>query len=265
MSEPNRPAPRRRFVIPFTGSPSAGSMPPPVTDGPAPTGARPAKSRGRGCLKFLIVGVVILLVVGLVAGVGGYFYWRNYQTQPGYSVALMFDAALNSDQKAFDEIVDSDKVSDDLSDQVTNKALAMYPGEVTDAMKQQIQKAVKDFLPTIKERAKKELIGEVAKQGEKLKGYPFPIMALAVPRVMQITQNGDSAKVVAPAQADSAELTMKRNGDRWQVIAVKDDAAVARILSAIMSELPTTDILKGKLPKNLPKSPRDLPRIPGLN
>ncbi|MEO6393715.1 MAG: hypothetical protein ABIP75_17825 [Pyrinomonadaceae bacterium] len=267
MSEPNQPAPRRRFVIPLgRGSAGGGSSPAPMGD----AGGGDLRARGRGgrkggCLK--IAGVLaVLAIIGVIgAAIGGYFYWRNYQQQPGYSVAVMFDAALQSDQKTFDEMVDTDKVSDGLADDAIAQAIKLYPGEITDQLRDQIRKAVKDFVPTIKDRAKKELLGEVGKKGDKLKGYPFVLMALMVPRVMTITQDGDTAKAIAPPEAGNTELMLKRNGERWRVVGVKDDAAVARILSSIAGDLPTPDILKGKLPPNLPKLPRNLPKIPGVN
>jgi hypothetical protein len=260
MSEPNESAPRRRFVIPFGPGPKPGSTPP-FGAGPGRT-ASGKRSRGRGCLKFFLVVLVLFLIVLVGGGIGGYFYWQKYQREPGYSLALMFNAALNSDQKTFEEMVDTDRVSDDLSDQVTTKALAAYPGEMTEAVRAQIQKAVKDFLPTVKERARAELPGEVAKKGEKLKGYPFVVMAVMVPRVIKIEESGDTAKAIAPPDAGGTELTLQRSGDRWKVVAVKDDAAVNRILASVAGDLPTPDILKGK---KLPKLPRNMPKIPGLN
>lgn len=263
MSEPNRPAPRRRFVIPFGGA-SKGT--PPVFD-PVPSGgtlpavgAPPArKSGGSGCLKFLLIGGILIVLVLLVTGVGGFLYWNSYKTKPGYSLALVFDSAINNDQKTFEEMVDTDRISDSLADQATDKALKGYGVELPEALQAQVRGIIRALLPGIKTRAHDELIPQVVKKSKGLNGYPFVAMALAVPYVIEIKEDGNTAVAKAPPEAGNTELTLEKNGDRWRVVAIKDDAEIERIVNEVAPKLP-------KIPQ-IPqiKLPPGMPKIPGVN
>ena len=261
MSEPNRPAPRRRFVIPLGGK---GTPPPfdPVPSGGAPPPAAPAPARssgGRGCLKFLLVGGILIVLVLLVSGIGGYLYWNNYKSKPGYSLALVFDSAVNDDKKTFEEMVDTDRISDSLADQATDKALKGYGIELPEALQAQVRGIIRALLPGIKTRAHDELIPQVVNKSKGLKGYPFVVMALAVPYVIEVKEDGNTAVAKAPPEAGNTELTLEKNGDRWRVVAIKDDAEVERIVNEVAPKLP-------KIPQ-IPqiKLPPGLPKIPGVN
>src|SRR3954464_1150057 len=77
----------------------------------SPTGSTVAvRSKGIGIGKILgiVAGVLLLIVVGLAAVI--YFWWSSYTRKPAYSVALVVDAAQRNDMKAFDSLVDTDKV-----------------------------------------------------------------------------------------------------------------------------------------------------------
>src|SRR5687767_7362825 len=58
-------------------------------------------------LKILGVSLVAILLLGAV---GGYLYWQSLKTTPQYSLALLVDAARRDDQKAIDELVDTNAV-----------------------------------------------------------------------------------------------------------------------------------------------------------
>jgi hypothetical protein len=262
MSEPNQPPPRRRFVIPFGGSakPAPPLDPPPAGGAPRPVGKVPASSsRGGGCLKIFLAVAIVGVLLLIAAGIGGYLYWSSYKTKPGYSLALVFDAAVNNDQKTFEEMVDTDRISDSLADQATDKALKGYGVELPEPLQAQVRGIVRTFVPGIKTRAHDELIPQVVNKSKGLKGYPFVAMALAVPYVIQITENGNTAVAKAPPEAGNTELTLERNGDRWRVVAIKDDAEVERIVAEVAPKLP-------KVPQipNI-KLPPGLPKIPGVN
>lgn len=264
MSEPNQPPRRRRFVISLGGSSKSAPVDPmPVGDAPLPAGSAPApapRGGGRGgCLKIaLIVGIILVLIV-IASGIGGYLYWNSYQTKPGYSLALVFDSAVNNDQKTFEEMVDTDRISESLADQATDKALKGYGIDLPEPLQAQIRGIVRTFLPGIKKRAHDELIPQVMNKSKGLKGYPFVLMALAVPYVIEITENGNTAVAKAPPAAGNTELTLERNGDRWRVVAIKDDAEVDRIVAEVAPKLPRAPQIPNiKLPPGLPK-------IPGVN
>src|SRR5262245_64030011 len=71
-----------------------------------------ARRSGRAGRVLLSISVVlILIVVGAVAG--GYFWWRHYQSQPAYVIALLVDAAQRNDSAEMDRVLDLDKITSD--------------------------------------------------------------------------------------------------------------------------------------------------------
>jgi hypothetical protein len=60
----------------------------------------------------------------------------------------------------------------------------------------------------------------------------------AVRSLMTITEEGDSAKATGTMAGHNIELGMRRDGNGWKVIDVKDDTIVQRIVDSAMKELP---------------------------
>src|SRR4030088_336460 len=96
----------------------------------APGSERETGRARRGLVQPLtiIAVVLLLLVVGLATG--GYFWWRNYQDSPAYSLAILADAAQRNDNATVDSIIDTDKVCDDFVAQVRQRA----PGSAVSAI-----------------------------------------------------------------------------------------------------------------------------------
>jgi len=88
---------------------------------------------------------------------------------------------------------------------------------------------------------------------------------LAVPYVVNITNEGDRAKAAALIHDQQVELEMQRSGDGWRVVAVHDDALVQRLMDEVVKTLPG---LGGDdnsdLGKRLKKLQRSLPSLPSL-
>jgi hypothetical protein len=45
------------------------------------------------------------------SGVGGFFWWRHYQSTPAYAVTLLVDAAQRNDVAAFEKLINDDEVA----------------------------------------------------------------------------------------------------------------------------------------------------------
>ena len=71
-----------------------------------------------------VVAILLVLIFACIVGlaVGGFFWWRHYQTTPAYSVALIVDAAQRDDMVAFGKQVDDDAVARNLVSEVSKKA-----------------------------------------------------------------------------------------------------------------------------------------------
>src|ERR1700675_4415914 len=78
--------------------------------------ARAGRSRRAGRILGTIAVVLVVIITG--AAVGGYFWWRHYQTQPAYSLALLVGAAQRNDGAEIDRLLDMDKITADFVAQV---------------------------------------------------------------------------------------------------------------------------------------------------
>ncbi len=221
--ESNEKQRRRRIVIDFQQPATAKALP---------------RTRNRRWPKVLLaMGVVIVAVAGLAAG-GAYFWWQHYQTTPAYSLALLVDAAQRNDIALVDQLVDTDKIVNGLASQVTEKTSARYGASLNPATRNRVEALVPGLLPSVKRDAREALTKRVREISESSDQKPFIALAISLPYLVSITAEADSARVVAPVGDKQLELNMQRDGQRWRVTAMKDDALVQRIVDKIITEFP---------------------------
>jgi hypothetical protein len=176
---------------------------------------------------------IVLVVVIIGALVGGYFWWRHYQSQPAYSLALLVDAAQRNDGAEIDRLLDMDKITTDFVTQVK----ARVPG--SSLLPAQVEQSL---TPKLKPTVRDELIKEVQRLTERAAGKPFPLVALAVPYFVDIKQNGNAATAEMKLEDQQIKLTMQADtAGRWQTVAIQDDKLA--------------DLIADSVKKNLPKSP----------
>src|SRR6266404_9621505 len=96
---------RNRIVIPLDR-----------TRAEEPGHVRPRRSGRAGRVLGFIAIVLAVVIIGALAG--GYLWWRHYQSQPAYSLALLVDAAQRNDGTAIDRLLDLDKITTDFVLQV---------------------------------------------------------------------------------------------------------------------------------------------------
>ena len=193
-------------------------------DGPRAEGARLVGKRRRWPR---VLGILALLVLIVVAGlaVGGFFWWRHYQSTPVYSVTLLVDAAQRNDVAAFEKLINDDEVAKNMVASVSQKAAARYGFALNSSIQQRIDSAVPTLLPQLKKTIHDEVVKELQVFAAKSEPRPFILLVVTVPRLMTVTTGGDTAKVKAPLPERTIELTMQRDAERWKVTEVKDDAA----------------------------------------
>ncbi len=188
-------------------------------------------------LKVLKIFGLLLITFLLVSAVGGYFYWRNLQTMPQYSLALLVDAARRDDQAAVDKLVDTDAVVDDFMPQITGKAVELYGRGLAPATIQKISTVAVPFLPAIKQRARAEVPNLIREKTRQFENIPFWAIAVGAERYLDIINEGDKAFVRSKDQNRPLEVVLKRSGERWQVIGVKDEVLARRIAERIGQDL----------------------------
>jgi uncharacterized membrane protein len=223
----------------------------------------------RGSRGAKILGIIAIALVALILGaiVGGYFWWQSYKTKPAYSLALLVDAVQRNDMAAFDEIVDTDKIVDNFVPQVTDKAFGRYSSALTAPLRSQIESLIPTLMPGIKEKVHEEVVAQVKELGARAEGKPFILVALGLPYVVDIKQEGDAAKVAVALKDRPITLSMQRSGERWKIVSITDETLATRIVDSIAKDLPAVGSqLEKEVRKNLKKNlPGGLPNVPLLN
>src|SRR5712692_1836260 len=198
-----------------------------------------ARRLGRAGRVLGFIGVVLVVVI-IGAAAGGFVWSRHYQTQPGYSLALLVDAAQRNDGAEMERLLDMDKITDDFVAQV--KARVPGASTVGGLLPAQAEQSIANSSPKLKPTVRDELIKEVQRVTERANGKPFPLVALAVPYFVNIKQDGNAATAEMKLQDEQINLRMQADAaGRWQIVAVQDDKLAEMIADSVK--------------KNLPKSP----------
>lgn len=186
----------------------------------------------------------VIVVAAVLAAAGGFLWWRHYRTTPAYSLALLVDAVQRNDVAVVNEIVDIDKVVDGLEADVTQKSVGRYGGRLSSQQRRRVEGLVPGLLPGVKQTVRDSLTKRLQEISEESEPKPFIILAIGLPYLVKITADGDIARAVAPVQNREIDLTLHRNGERWKVVAVKDDTLVPRIVDDMIKNFPAIGPLR---------------------
>jgi len=249
MSTPGNPNQRRSRIVVQLDQPSA------------PTGRRGFMRRGggrngvggggsssagrgsSGVVKVLGFLAVALILVVLAAALGGYMWWRNYKQSPGYTLALLVDSVLRDDTKTFDEIVDTDKVTENFAPQVAEKITGNTGagGAALNQLRDRLGANVPQLIAAARESVREEIKRQAKELGAAGASVPFPILALAVPRAVdEIKEEGDTATVSLKINNSPTQLTMQRNSERWRIISIRDERLATLIAERVQKDLPSS-------------------------
>src|SRR6476660_2288870 len=121
-----------------------------------------------------VVAIFLVLIFVGIAGlvVGGFFWWRHYQTTPAYSVALIIDAAQRDDMVAFGKQVDDDAIARNLVTEVTKKASDRYGVALNTSLERQIDFMVPSLVPSLKDTSHQEVVKELKEIAAKSEPKP---------------------------------------------------------------------------------------------
>jgi len=216
-------------------------------DGQRVEGAKPVRKRRRW-LRVLAI-LALLGLIGVVgAGVGGFFWWRHYQSTPAYAATLLVDAAQRNDVAAFEKLINDDEVAKNMVASVSQKAAARYGYALNSSVQQRIDGLMPTLLPQLKQTIHAEVVKELQDLAAKSEPRPFILLVVTVPRLMTVTTAGDTAKVKAPLPERTIEFTMQRDAERWKVTEVNDDVLVQRVVDNVMKELPAIGAVDANSP-----------------
>lgn len=208
--------------------------------------AKPRKKRGV-FVKVLGVLGIVLAVFLLVAGVGGYLYWRSLKATPQYSLALLVDAARRDDAKQIEQLVDTDAVVESFIPQITKEAVDLYGRNLPPPQILKVKDSAAPLMPAIKQRAREKLPSVIREKTRPFENVPWWAIALGADRAVEITTDKDAALVKSKIPEREIEVTMKKNGDLWKVVAIKDERLARRIAEEIGQELIAAAANKGSV------------------
>lgn len=198
-----------------------------------PLGEHPAPAKPGRWKKVLGITAAIFGVLFLIFGIAGYFYWQSVKKTPQYSLALLVDAARRDDQKTIDEVVNMNAVVDDFLPQITGKAAELYGRGMSPETISRLTQIAQPLLPAVKDRARDALPKMIRDKTEKYQNIPFWAMAIGAERYMDITIEGDIAYVKSKIPERALEVKMRKNGDKWQIVGVKDDELATKIAQRV--------------------------------
>jgi hypothetical protein len=182
-----------------------------------------------------ILALLVLLVV-VVAAVGGFLWWRQYQSTPAYTLALIFDAAQRNDLAEFQKRIDDDEIAKNMAVTISQKAAGRYGFSFNSSVQQRIDSAMPSLLPRVKQTIHDEVFQAMKQFATEQR--TFISIIGAVQSSMTVITEGDTAKATGAIAGHPVELTMRRDADRWKVTDIKDDAIIQRVVDSVMKELP---------------------------
>ena len=207
-------------------------------DGPSAEGTTTRVRKRRRWPRVLAI-LALLVLIGVVGvAVGGFFWWRNYQSTPTYAVALLVDAAQRKDVAAFEKLINDDEVAKNMVTSVSQKAAARYGYAMNSSIQQRIDTVMPTLLPQLKQTIHDEVVRELQVFAAEVKPKGFIGHILVLPKFVTIQTEGDTATVQARTLNRAIELKMQRDAERWKVTEVKDDVLVQRVVDNVMRDLP---------------------------
>lgn len=219
----------------------------------APSGSAPQRGQVAGGKRRRWPGVLAILfglfVVGIVVAlIGGFVWWRYYQSTPTYTLTLMVDAAQRNDAAEFEKRIDSEEIAKNMVATISEKAAGRYGLALSGPIQQQINAVVPSLLPRMKQTIHDEVAKEIKEFASASEPRSFVFLLVTVPSLVKVTTEGDIAKATAAISDRTIELTMKRDAERWRVTEFKDDVVVQRIVDSVMKELPAIGRIDPKSP-----------------
>lgn len=193
----------------------------------------------RGCLRILgILGILVIILL-LIGGIGSFFYWQSVKKTPQYSLALLVDAARKDDKEKVGQIIDTEQVVNNFVPQITDKAVELYGRNLSPTVISKVSLLIIPLMPAIKGKAQEELPLLIRENTQKFEKVPYWVIALGADRALDIKIEGDSAQIKSKDADDPLEIRMKRDGQLWKVVEVKDERIAQKVAEKIGQQLMT--------------------------
>ena len=201
------------------------------------------------------LGVTGLVVLGLllVLLVGSYAWWQSFKKSPPYSLALLLDAAQHDDVKGVETLIDADQIAQGFVPQVVDN-LAGAGSPISPQARATLTATLPALLPRVRETMRDEIARSLKGVGQgDSSQMPFFVKALGVRQMTDVNERDDAADVKLKAGERQVDLSMRRDGERWKVVTVKDPQLASEIAARLAASLPAAP----------PPQPQNQPRRRG--
>src|SRR5215218_2411186 len=186
------------------------------------------------------LGITGLVVVGLalVLLVGSYAWWQGFRKSPPYSLALLLDAAQHDDVRAVETMIDADQIAQGFVPQVIDN-LAGTGSQLPPQARASLTATLPALLPRVRETMRDEIARAMKGLSQNdTSNLPFFARALGVRQMATVVERGDAATVGVKAGERPVELSMRRDGERWKLVTVKDPQLASDIATRLAASLP---------------------------
>jgi hypothetical protein len=181
---------------------------------------RGARRSGRAGRVLALIGVTLLVIVlGVIAG--GFFWWQHFKAGPSYALAVLVDSSQRDDRAQVDQKLDIDKITEGLVADVRAKLTGS--SLLNSLLPSQVEQLAANITPKLKESLREILPAEIQRVTAPAKGKPFVLIALGVPYIATVQQDGANASVDLKFKDEQIQLTMLQTGDAWRITSIKDD------------------------------------------
>jgi hypothetical protein len=137
-----------------------------------------------------------------------------------------------------ESLIDADKIAEGFIPQVIEK-LAGANSAVPPAARAQLTNAMPQLLPRVREGVRDQIAASMKSLSKSTSGsVPFVLTALGMRTAADVSEQGDAAAVAVKVGERPIELTMRREGERWKVVTVKDDQLASDISARLAGSVP---------------------------
>jgi hypothetical protein len=192
---------------------------------------------GRAGRVLGVTGLIVAAVV-LVLLVGSYLWYQGFKKSPPYSLALLADAAQHDDVRAVETMIDVDQIAQGFVPQVVEN-LAGAGSQLPPQARASLTATLPALLPRVRETMRDEIASAMKGLAQNSSSnLPFFVKALGVRQAATVVERGDAATVNVKAGDRPVELSMRRDGERWKLVAVKDPQLASDIATRLAQSIP---------------------------
>jgi hypothetical protein len=192
---------------------------------------------GRAGRVLGVTGLVVVAVL-LVLLVGSYMWYQGFKKSPPYSLALLVDAAQHDDVQAVETLIDADQIAQGFVPQVIEN-LAGAGSQLPPQARASLTATLPALLPRVRETMRDEIAHALKGLSQNASAnVPFFVKALGVRQAATVVERGDAATVTVKAGDRPVELSMRRDGERWKLVTVKDPQLASGIATRLAASLP---------------------------